>query len=193
MTSLTLTLFLLGEGGGGGGIHPKPFFQHYSEMRKDFLLKLGNFFHWYKWVTIFTIKLQDRPFHVAMVMAQIKGVQKWHFQENLFFNSDYRNGSSTYQSVTLPNCAKFYPQTTEIQPFKVERSDFNTMTSFSLTSVEILELSLACGIGLSWATFVPNFVVIWHLLHVIHAFSMYIFCIFPQIDRGFRVMTSWSL
>ena len=37
----------ISTGGGGwrGGIHPKPFFQHYSEMRKDFLLKLGNFFH----------------------------------------------------------------------------------------------------------------------------------------------------
>ena len=34
-----------GGGGWRGGIHPKPFFQHYSEMRKDFLLKLGNFFH----------------------------------------------------------------------------------------------------------------------------------------------------
>ena len=37
-----------------------------------------------------------------------------------FFNSDCRNGNSNYQLVTLPNFAKFHPQTTEIQPFKVE-------------------------------------------------------------------------
>ena len=37
-----------------------------------------------------------------------------------FFNSDYRNESSNYQLVTLPNFAKFHAQITEIQPFKVE-------------------------------------------------------------------------
>ena len=54
---------------------PRAVFQHYSETRKDFLFKLGNFFI-DKWVIIFTIKLEDRSFHVAMVMAQIKGAQK---------------------------------------------------------------------------------------------------------------------
>ena len=29
-----------------------------------------------KWVIIFIIKLEDTPFHVAMMTAQIKGVQK---------------------------------------------------------------------------------------------------------------------
>ena len=39
----------------------------------------------------------------------------------------------------------------------------------------------------------PNFVVIRHLLHVIHAFFMNISGIFPQIDRGFSIMTSLSV
>ena len=41
-------------------------------------------------------------------------------KKHFFFNSDCRNGSSNYQLVTPPNFAKFHPQTTEIQPFKVE-------------------------------------------------------------------------
>ena len=55
-----------------------------------------------------------------MVMAQIKGVQNDIFKKKLFFNSDSRNGSSSYQLVSLPNFANFRPQTTEIQPFKAE-------------------------------------------------------------------------
>ena len=93
-------------------------FQHYSETRKDFAFKLGNFFI-DKWVTICTIKLEDRPFHVAMVMAQIKGLTMT-FSKKTFLHSDCRNGSSNYLLVTLPSFAKFHPQTTEIQPFKVE-------------------------------------------------------------------------
>ena len=37
-----------------------------------------------------------------------------------FFYSDFRIGSRNYQLVTLPNVAKFHPQTTEIHPLKVE-------------------------------------------------------------------------
>ena len=40
--------------------------------------------------------------------------------KKLFQNSDYRNESSNYQLVTLPNFAKFHPQTNEIQSFKVQ-------------------------------------------------------------------------
>ena len=70
------------------------------------------------------------------------------------------------------------------------------MKSLSLTPVEISEFSLACEKGLSLATFVPNFVVIQHLLHVILAFFMNIFGIIPEIDRGFSIslsLTSLSL
>ena len=42
------------------------------------------------------------------------------FSKKHFFHSDCRNESSNYQLVTLPNFEKFHPQTTEIQPFKVE-------------------------------------------------------------------------
>ena len=48
-----------------------------------------------KWATICTIKFEDRPFHVAMAMAQIKGVKKTTFLEKEFFlDSDFRNGIS---------------------------------------------------------------------------------------------------
>ena len=42
------------------------------------------------------------------------------FSGKRFFNSDYGNESKNYQLVTLPNSAKFHPQTTEIQLFKFE-------------------------------------------------------------------------
>ena len=42
------------------------------------------------------------------------------FKKKHVFNSDFRNGSSNYQSVTPPTFAKFHPQTTDIQPFKVK-------------------------------------------------------------------------
>ena len=72
------------------------------------------------------------------------------FSRKLFFSSDYRNESSNYQLVTLPNFAKFHPQTTEkLSAFRRKRSNFNTMTSLSLTSVKISEFSLACGIDLA--------------------------------------------
>ena len=73
--SASLTLFLLG-GGGGGEIHPPSGFSSITQKReKIFSSNLVTFFI-DKWVIIFTIKLEDRPFHVVMVMAQIKGAQK---------------------------------------------------------------------------------------------------------------------
>ena len=47
LSSLYFNPISTGGGGGGGGWNPHPerFFQHYSETRKAFLFKLGNFFH----------------------------------------------------------------------------------------------------------------------------------------------------
>ena len=67
-----LTQFLLG---GGGGIHPPSGFCSITQKReKLFSSNLATFFI-DKWATICIIKLEDRPFHVAMVMAQIKRAQ----------------------------------------------------------------------------------------------------------------------
>ena len=44
-----------------------------------------------KWVTICTIKIEDRPFQVAMAIAQIKGPKM-----TIFLNSAFRNGISNY-------------------------------------------------------------------------------------------------
>ena len=79
-----------------------------------------------------------------MVMAQVKGVQNDIFKK-LFFNSDYRNESSNYQLVTLPNFAKFHPQTTEIQPFKVECFSTKTL-KFQHDDVIISDVSEDFGI-----------------------------------------------
>ena len=67
------------------------------------------------------------------------------FSKKLFFNSDYRNKSSNYQLVPLPHFAKFHPQTTEIQPFKVEC--FSTkMLKFQHYDVIISDVSEDFGI-----------------------------------------------
>ena len=61
---------------GRGGIHPQRGFSSITQKReKIFTLNLVAFFI-DKLVTICTIKLEDRPLHVAMIMTQIKGVQK---------------------------------------------------------------------------------------------------------------------
>ena len=54
-----------------------------QKREKLFSSNLATFFI-DKWVTICSIKIEDRPFHVAIVMAQIKGAQIWHFQKNFF-------------------------------------------------------------------------------------------------------------
>ena len=82
-----------GGGGGGGGIHPRAVFPALLRNKKIFSSNLVTF-SVCKWDTIWTIKLKDRPFHVAMVTAQIKGVQKWHLKK--FLNSDLRNRISNY-------------------------------------------------------------------------------------------------
>ena len=78
-------------------------------------------------------------------MAQIKGVENDIFRKTFFFNSDFRNGSSNYKLVTLPNFAKFHSQTTEIQPFKVEC--FSTkMLKFEHDDVIVFDVSGDFGI-----------------------------------------------
>ena len=49
-----------------------------------------------------------------------RGLKNDHFREKYFVNFDFRNG-------TLPTFVKFHPQTTEIQPFKVEHSSIKTV------------------------------------------------------------------
>ena len=149
-------------------------------------------------VTICTIKLEARPFYVAMVMAQIKGVQKLQFKKKLFFNSDYRNEISNYKLVTLPNFAKFHPQTTEAQPFKFECFLMQTF-KFQHNDVIISEVSEDFGLffgmwtrlAMSYlrARFCCDSTLIACNKCIFHVY----FCIFPQIDRFFSIMTSLSM
>ena len=82
-----------------------------------------------------------------MVTAQSKRAQEMTFLQKHFLNSDDRNGINKYYSVTLPIFAIFPPQTTKIQPFKVERFPTKTLElqhddSLSMMSVEIWEFCL---------------------------------------------------
>ena len=65
---LTIFRLLVGE---GWNPPPSGFSSITQKRGKLFSSNLAAFFI-DKWVTICTIKLEDRPFHVAMVMAQIK-------------------------------------------------------------------------------------------------------------------------
>ena len=61
---------------GGGGESPPSGFSSITQKReKIFCSNLVTSCN-DKWVTIYNIKLEDRPFHVAMATAQIKEVQK---------------------------------------------------------------------------------------------------------------------
>ena len=70
-------------GGGGNGIHPlsERLFQHYSETTflQTFVID--------KCVTICIVKLGDRPCHVAMAVAHIKGVNNNIFEKNFFLST----------------------------------------------------------------------------------------------------------
>ena len=66
--------------------------QHFLE--KDFLFKLGDLFI-DKWVTICIVKLENRPFHVAMATTQVKELKNDIFKV-FFLDSDFRNGISNY-------------------------------------------------------------------------------------------------
>ena len=63
---------------------------------------------------ICTIKLEGKP------LAQIKGVQKLHFLKQFCHFQLQKWNQQILMSVTLPNCAKFHPQTTEIKHFETE-------------------------------------------------------------------------
>ena len=92
-----------------------------------------------------------------------------------FFNSDFRNGSSYYQLVTLPNFAKFHPQTNEIHSLKAEF--FSTkMLEFQHNDVIIFD-GIFFGM---WSKLVMSYLCakFRHLLHVIHAFSCIFFVFF---------------
>ena len=78
-----------GGGGGGGGEGefnpPLSGVSSITQKRERILFKLGNFFI-DEWVIIFTVKIDDRPFHVAMVMAQIKGFKGDIFKKTFFLS-----------------------------------------------------------------------------------------------------------
>ena len=120
------------------------------------------------------------------------------FSNNVFCKSDCRHRSSNYQLVTLPNFAKFHPQTTEIQPFKVECFLMKTL-KFQHDDVIISDISGDFGIFLGmWNRLVMSYLyaksccdttLIACNTCIFHVY----FCILPQIDRGFIVMTSLSM
>ena len=78
-----LTLFLLGGGGGGWNPPPSGFSSITQKLKKIFSSNLATFFI-DKWVIICTIKLEHRPFHVAIVMAQIKGFKMTFLKKHYF-------------------------------------------------------------------------------------------------------------
>ena len=63
---------------------PRAVFPALLRNEKSFSLQTWQLCFIDKWVTICTIKLEDRPFHVAMVIAQIKGVQNDIFKKSFF-------------------------------------------------------------------------------------------------------------
>ena len=57
-------------------------FSSITQKRKNIFS--SNLVTFGKWVTIYTIKLEDRSFHVAMAKTQIKGVNKEIFEKKFF-------------------------------------------------------------------------------------------------------------
>ena len=113
-----------------------------------------------------------------MTTAQSKGVKNF-FQEKYFLNSDFRNWINNYSSVTPPMFAMFHPQTTEIQPFKVDcfskkRSNFNMMTLLSMMPAQISKFCSVCGIDSSWAFPVQTFTLIRPFITEIHCYQVYL-------------------
>ena len=94
-------------------------------------------------VIIFTIQLEDRPFHVAMVMAQIKGVEK-----NIvsILTAEMAAGTISLLTlpsfITLPNFERFHPQTTEIQPIKFGAFSQKRSKKFQHDDVIISDVSV---------------------------------------------------
>ena len=139
-------------------------------------------------------------FHVAMAMAPIKGVRKWHFLKKYFSQFWIQEWN---QQLLISNLTKFckVSSTNYCDTAFLIWVLFDENTQISTWWRNYLwrqwrffsKFCLACAIGLSWDTLVPNFATIRQLLHVIHSFFMYVFCIFPQNDRGFSKMTWLSM
>ena len=71
----TCFYYFISNGGRRGGGKGASGFSSITQKREIFSSNLVTFCT-DKWVTICTIKLEDRPFHVAMATAQIKEAQK---------------------------------------------------------------------------------------------------------------------
>ena len=102
------------------------------------------------------------------------------------------------RALALPNFAKFHPQTTEIQPFKVEC--FSTkMLKFQHDDVIISDVSADLGIffgtwnRLAMSYLCTKFCCDTTLIACNTCIFHVYFCIFPQIDIGFSIMTSLSM
>ena len=68
------------------------------------------------------------------------------------------------------------------------------MTLLSMTSVQISEFYLLCGIVLSWATPVQNLSMIWPLIReLIVFFLFFVFLYFWTTKRSFSTVTSLSM
>ena len=120
------------------------------------------------------------------------------FSKKTFFSILTANGSSNYELVTLPNFAKFHLQTTEIQPFKFECFSTKTL-KFQHDDVIIFDVSGDFGIFFGmWNRLVMSYLCAKFCcdttLIACNTFIFHVyFCIFPQINRGFSVMTSLSM
>ena len=114
------------------------------------------------------------------------------FLIKLFFNSDYRNESSNYQLETLQNFAKIHPQTTEIQPFKVEcfstkmlkfQHDDVIISGVSKDFVILFGMWNRLAVSYLCAKFCCDTTLIACNTCIFHVYV----CIFLQIDRGFSI------
>ena len=136
-----------------------------------------------------------------MVMAQIKWLKN-DISRTCFFITDFRNGSSNYQLVTLLNFAKFYSQTTEIQPLKVECFSTKTL-NFQHNDVIIFDVSSDFRIFFGmWERIVMSYhcakcchdtTLITCNTCIFHVYFLYFSTNRLFFTKGFIVMTSLSM
>ena len=101
------------------------------------------------WVNEMTLTLHVVATNQLMLPWQrfkVRRVKMTFFQNN-FVNFDFRNRNSKYELVTPPIFVIFHPQTTEIQPFKVEYFSTKTL-KFRQHDVIIYDVSADFGIFL---------------------------------------------
>ena len=111
---------------GRGSNTPLRSFSSITQKReKVFSSNLLTFFI-KKWMTICTIKLEDKPLHVAMAMAQIKEFNNYILKKSSHFRLQKWN-QQLLILVTLPNFEKFHPQTTEMKHFEIECFSMKTL------------------------------------------------------------------